>query len=347
MPLPSPGELRERHPATARAAWTTARARAAIRGALHGSDGERRLVVVVGPCSLHDPTAALEYAKRLSELAEATSDALVIAMRTYLDKPRTTVGWKGLIRDPQLDGSFDLAGGLGLARELLVKIADLGLPCATELLDPLAVPYIADLLSWAAVGARTAESQTHRELASGLDLPVGFKNSMAGSVEVARDAMIAAREPTSYVGLTASGHVGAIRTRGNPDRHVVLRGGPEPNYGPAGVQQALQLVADQGIARPVMVDCSHGNSGKDHRRQAGAFRSVLEQVAAGEERILGLLLESFLKAGRQELRPGAVLEYGVSITDACVGWPETEQLLQEAAAVVRARAQAPLRRGVG
>ena len=332
--LPAPVELRARLPLPPRAGEQVAAARNAIRDVLHGRDP--RLLVLVGPCSIHDPLSALEYARALAKVARDSADSLVICMRAYFDKPRTTVGWKGLIRDPYLDGSGALEEGLALARRLLVTMAELGLPCAAELLDPLVVPYLHDTLAWGVIGARTSESQTHRELASGLDLPVGFKNGSEGSVRVARDAMVAARAPASYVGVLDDGRVGAVHTHGNPDLHLVLRGGCEPNYGPEHVQAALDLVADQGIARPLLVDCSHGNSKSDHTRQARAFGSVLAQIAAGETGICGLMLESHLKSGRQQLRPGRPLEYGVSITDACIDWPETERLLYEAAAVARA-----------
>ena len=337
-PLPAPGELRQRLPLSVRGGRCVEQARGRIRDLLHGRDGHR-LLIVVGPCSIHDPLAALEYARRLARVQRATADALVLVMRTYYDKPRTTTGWKGLIRDPHLDGSRDTATGLVTARGLLVELLELGVPCGAELLDPLAVPYLEDLLSWSVIGARTAESQTHRELASGVALPVGFKNSTAGDVTVAHQAMTAAREPACFVGMNAQGRPAVMRTSGNPDRHLVLRGGMRPNFAPEHVRSALSLVSDQGLDRPVMVDCSHGNSGKDHRRQADAFRSVLGQVEAGCRGILGLLVESHLHPGRQDLQPGGPLRYGVSITDSCIGWSETEQLLSEAAATVRSRSR--------
>ncbi len=256
-PLPAPAELRARFPVSTRVARLIRTTRDGIRAVLHGYDRER-LVIVVGPCSIHHPVSALEYARALAKLVRNTEDALLIVMRTFLEKPRTTLGWKGLIRDPWLDGSDDLGEGISLARRLLCDISELGVPCATELLDPFSVPYLEDLLSWGVIGARTSESQTHRELASGLDLPVGFKNGMRGDVGIARDAMIAAREPAAVVAIDLDGQARVTRTRGNPDRHLVLRGGTRPNYRPKDVQRARALVADQGIARPIMVDCSHG-----------------------------------------------------------------------------------------
>ncbi len=335
-PLPAPAELRARFPISTRVARLVRTARDGIRAVLHGCD-RARLVMVVGPCSIHDPVSALEYARALAVVARNTEDALLIVMRTYLDKPRTTLGWKGLIRDPWLDGSDDLGEGFSLARRLLCDISELGVPCATELLDPFSVPYLEDLLSWGVIGARTSESQTHRELASGLDLPVGFKNGMRGDLGIARDAMIAAREPAVFVAIDLEGRACVTRTRGNRDCHLVLRGGTRPNHGPKDVRCASELVADQGIARPIMVDCSHGNSGKDPSRQPGVLRVVLAQLADPSAGIMGAMLESHLRPGHQDLRPGRPLAYGISITDGCLGWHETEQLLYEAAAAVRTR----------
>jgi len=320
------------------AAATVRSGRQAIRDVLHGQDS-RRLVVIVGPCSIHDTDAALEYAGRLARVAAATSDTLVIVMRTYFEKPRTTVGWKGLINDPRLDGSCDLSAGLELARRLLLDINGLGVRCASELLDPIVPQYIGDLLSWAAIGARTTESQTHREMASGLSMPVGFKNGTDGGLRVALNAMISARHPHHFLGIDADGAVAVIQTTGNPDRHIVLRGGArDANYGPEAITQAATLIADEAIARPVMVDCSHDNSAKDHARQPAVCRAVVDQVRAGESRIMGVMLESNLKPGRQNWLPDAPLQYGVSITDACIGWEETEVLLYELADAVPLRA---------
>jgi 3-deoxy-7-phosphoheptulonate synthase len=332
-PLIPPREVKAMLPASASAAEVVLRARQAIRDVLHGRD-RRRLVVIVGPCSLHDPDAALDYAERLRGATAGCEDELVVLMRTYFEKPRTTVGWKGLINDPHLDGSCDIAEGLVRARRLLLRINALGLPCATELLDPVIPQYTADLLSWAAIGARTTESQTHREMASGLSMPVGFKNGTDGSLQIALDAMISASHPHSFLGINRDGLTSVIKTRGNPDRHLVLRGGGgRPNYGAARVAQAARAVA--GIARAVLVDCSHDNSGKDHTRQGPICREVLAQFRGGQDSLMGLLIESNLRPGRQPWGRAPTLEYGVSITDACIGWEETETLLGEIAATVR------------
>ncbi len=330
-PLPSPDELRTRLPRGSGAGAVVKDARRSIADVLHGRDPVR-LVVIAGPCSLHDSEAALLYAERLKAVARDTSECLVIAMRTYLEKPRTARGWKGLLNDPHMDESCDLAQGLELGRQLLRSINETGLPCASELLDPMTPSYIADLLSWAAIGARTSESPTHREMASGLSMPVGFKNGTDGSLEAARNAMISARHGHSFVGIDAEGRTAIVRSRGNPDRHIVLRGGlAGPNYDAAAVARAAALVANESIARPIMVDCSHDNSGGDPARQADVWRDVVGQFRGGEGRILGLLAESHLEAGRQAWAPGATLSYGVSITDACMGWGETEALLFETA----------------
>ncbi|HUI25279.1 MAG TPA: 3-deoxy-7-phosphoheptulonate synthase [Candidatus Kryptonia bacterium] len=338
MPLTSPTAVKAKLPCSDRVAEVVLHARQAIRDVIHGRD-RNRLVVVVGPCSIHDPAAAMEYAERLVRVAETSRDALVVVMRTYFEKPRTTIGWKGLINDPQLDGSCDIAAGLELARRILLDINALGLPCGYEALDPVTPQYIADLLSWAAIGARTTESQTHRELASGLSMPVGFKNATDGSLEVALNAMISARSPHAFLGINAEGITSVIKTTGNPDRHIVLRGGGgKPNYAPADIARAAALVADEGISRPLMVDCSHDNSRKDHTRQPQVCHEVLNQVRGGQQKIMGLLIESNLQPGKQTWKQGARLAYGVSITDACIGWDDTEALLCEAAEVVRQRA---------
>ncbi len=334
-PLTPPRELKERLPVTERAGSVVLRARAAIRDVIHGRDPDR-LVVVVGPCSIHDREAALEYAGRLARLAEDLEHELVIAMRTYFEKPRTTLGWKGLINDPRLDGSCDVAAGLWLARDLLLEINELGLPCATEYLDPFTPQYLGDLLCWAAIGARTAESPTHRQLASGLSCPVGIKNPTDGRLEVARNALLAAAHPHTFLGITPEGAAAVVRTAGNPDRHVVLRGGASgPNYDADSVARAVALLADQDLPRAAMVDCSHDNSGKDPARQAAVCRAVLEQVCARNRGVMGLLIESHLEGGRQSWEPGADLAYGVSITDGCIGWDETEDLLRQAAEAVK------------
>jgi 3-deoxy-7-phosphoheptulonate synthase len=332
-PLIPPKQAKAMLPASAAAAEVVLRARRAVRDVLHGRD-PRRLVVIVGPCSLHDPEAALDYAERLRRAAAESEDELVVLMRAYFEKPRTTVGWKGLINDPRLDGSCDIAEGLVLARRLLLRINELGLPCATELLDPVTPQYTADLLSWAAIGARTTESQTHREMASGLSMPVGFKNGTDGGLKVALDAMISASHAHSFLGINRDGLTSVIKTRGNPDRHLVLRGGGgRPNYGAADVAQAAKAAA--GIARGVLVDCSHDNSGKDHTQQGRICREVLAQFRGGQNSLMGLLIESNLRPGRQSWGKAPSLEYGVSITDACIGWEETEALLGEIRETVR------------
>jgi 3-deoxy-7-phosphoheptulonate synthase len=332
-PLPTPRELKARLPLSARAAETVTAAREALRNAIHGRDP--RLVVIAGPCSIHDPEAALEYAERLGALAGELSDRLVIVMRTYFEKPRTTVGWKGLINDPHLDGSCDVTAGLEIARRLLLEINERGVPCASEVLDPFTPQFVADLLAWASIGARTTESQTHRELASGLSMPVGFKNATSGDLEAARNAMIAGAHPHSFLGIDAQGRSAVVSTTGNADCHIVLRGGGgRANHGAADVARALGLVDGLGTARAVMVDCSHDNSSKDHTRQGAVCEEVLAQVRAGERGLLGVMIESHLEPGRQAWKPGAALRRGVSITDACIGWDETAALLRACAAAV-------------
>jgi 3-deoxy-7-phosphoheptulonate synthase len=314
--------------------------RAQIRDILHGRD-RHRLLVVVGPCSIHDPAVAIDYAHRLATVAGQIREDVLVVMRTYFEKPRTSVGWKGLINDPRLDGSCDVPAGLVLARSILLDIARLGLPCATELLDPITPQYIGDLLSWVAIGARTTESQTHREMASGLSMPVGFKNGTDGGLDAAINAMISASHPHSFLGITADGVTAVVRTSGNPDRHLVLRGGAgAPNYEPAAIERAARLVAPLNGERAILVDCSHDNSRKDPTRQAEVFRAVLEQFRCGRKAIMGMMLESNLRAGSQKWVSGEKLAYGVSITDGCIGWEETESLLREAAgAIGRARSR--------
>ena len=333
-PLTSPNSMKRELPLDPAAAAVVRRARRGIRDIIHGRD-THRLVMVVGPCSIHDLAAAREYAHRLKPLAEDLSQHLLIVMRTYFEKPRTTVGWKGLINDPHLDGSCDIATGLELARRLLLEINQLGLPCGYEGLDPVTPQYIGDLISWAAIGARTTESQTHREMASGLSMPVGFKNATNGSLEVALHAMISARHPHSFLGINSDGLTSVIKTSGNPDRHVILRGGGgRTNYAAEDIAAATELVHEEGIIRPVMVDCSHGNSRKEYARQIPVAEEVLREFAAGRPAVMGLMLESNLRPGAQGWKPGASLEYGVSITDACIGWDETAELLREASSIV-------------
>jgi len=340
MPLISPRAVKAAQPLTQKAADVVLETRRAIRDILHGRDRER-LLVVIGPCSIHDPDAALEYARRLAPVAEANRDRLVVVMRAYFEKPRTTVGWKGLINDPHLDGSCDIAAGLQLARKILLQINELGLPCGGEVLDPITPQYISDLLSWASIGARTIESQTHREMASGLSMPIGFKNSTEGGLEVALHAMISARHPHTFLGISADGATATIKTGGNPDRHVVLRGGGSgPNYSAADVARAVEIVAGEGLARPVMIDCSHGNSRKDYTRQPAVCREVLTHLGESKGAVMGLVIESNLNPGRQDWDAGTALRYGVSITDACIGWEDTETLLGEIAAAARTKTAA-------
>ena len=330
-PLPTPAELKTAYPITAAATRVVLRARTAIREVLHGRD-TRRQVVVVGPCSLHDPEAALEYAKRLVPLARELDDELIVLMRTYFEKPRTTIGWKGLVNDPHLDGSCRVDEGLALARSLLIEINGLGLPCATEFLDPVSPQYLADAVSWAAIGARTVESQTHREMASGLSMPVGFKNGTDGSHSVAIDAMVAASHPHSFLGIQSDGTAAVVNTSGNPDTHVVLRGGGgTTNFDRESVDAIAAAIGKRGV----MVDCSHGNSQKDPARQAEVLRELAAQVRSGSKGLLGTMIESHIEEGRQDWKPGNTLRYGVSITDACIGFEETDGLLRELAASVR------------
>ncbi len=336
-PLPSPREIKTKLPITDQAAALVVETRKAIRNILHGQDRER-LLVIVGPCSIHDPEAAYEYAAKLKPVANALRDQLLIVMRTYFEKPRTTVGWKGLINDPHLDGTCDIATGMELARTILLKINQSGMPCATELLDPISPQYVADLISWTAIGARTTESQTHREIASGVSMPVGFKNGTEGSLQVAVNAMTSARAPHHFLGINAEGQTSIIKTAGNPDRHIVLRGGGgKTNYDAEHVAKAEAAVAGEGIARPVMIDCSHDNSNKDHNRQGLVARDVIKQFREGRQSIMGLMIESNLNPGKQTWKQGISLTHGVSITDACLGWDETEALLNELANTISAK----------
>jgi len=332
QPLPSPAVLRQRLPLSDALAARVHDDRNAIRAVLDGRDP--RLLVVVGPCSLHDPVAALEYAERLAALAPELSDQLLLVMRAYVEKPRTTIGWKGLLYDPHLDGRGDMAEGLRLSRRLMLDILEAGLPLATELLQPMAASYFDDLLGWAAIGARTSELQIHRELVSGLDLPVGFKNGTDGSLTIACDAMRSAAHPHRHFGIDALGHPALLETHGNPDTHLVLRGGHRgPNHDAASVAQARAALAKQGIAARLVVDCSHANSGKDPLRQPAVLAEVIEQRLAGDVSLRGVMLESNLFDGCQPL--SGELRYGVSITDGCLGWIGTERLLRETAEALR------------
>ncbi len=330
-PLPAPRNIQERLPLSQETGQMVLHARQAIRNILHGHD-THRLIVIIGPCSIHDPEAAIQYAEQLKRVNDRVCDHLLIIARTYFEKPRTTVGWKGLINDPKLDGSCDIGKGFELARSILLQINQLGMPCATEFLDPVTPQYISDLISWAAIGARTTESQTHREMASGLSMPVGLKNGTDGGLQVALNAMIAARHPQSFIGINADGLTSIIKTNGNPDRHLVLRGGGgRVNYNPEDISEAVQSLTKEDIPRPILVDCSHGNSEKDHTRQVPVARSVVSQFTEGQNAIMGLLIESNLKSGNQKWEAGKSLERGVSITDACIGWDDTEHLLDEMA----------------
>ncbi len=327
--LITPAQIKSEFPANSTQLRLVSDARASARAILSGEDD--RMLVIVGPCSIHDPVSALEYAKRLAALSLEVSDRLFIVMRVYFEKPRTTVGWKGLINDPHLDESFDISAGLSLARKLLLDILDLGLPAATEFLDPIVPQYIADLISWAAIGARTTESQTHREMASGLSMPVGFKNATDGSVQTAIDAMGSSRTTHSFLGIDQEGATSIIKTAGNPDSHVVLRGGRNgPNFSPGDVQAAREALRKAGLNPALMVDCSHANSGKDPKRQPEVWRSLNEQRAQGASGLMGAMLESHIHYGAQPLGSDlSKLRYGVSITDACMDWETTATLLRD------------------
>ncbi len=305
---------------------------------LHGMDD--RLLVIVGPCSIHDPKAAVEYAKRLAHLKAHVQQDLFIVMRVYFEKPRTTVGWKGLINDPHLDNSFRINDGLKIARELLLQINQLGLACATEFLDVISPQYIGDLVAWGAIGARTTESQVHRELASGLSCPVGFKNGTDGNIKIAIDAIKAASQPHHFLSVTKSGHSAIVATRGNEDCHVILRGGKQPNYDASSIESTAQELAKSNVLARIMVDASHGNSLKQHQNQALVCRDLAKQISAGDERIIGVMIESNLVEGRQNHHVGqdlSELTYGQSITDACIDWPSTENVLMELAQAVQNR----------
>jgi 3-deoxy-7-phosphoheptulonate synthase len=325
-PLISPRTLKTEQPMTEAANETILRTREIVKQILRGDDP--RLMVVVGPCSIHDERAAVDYAQRLRRLAERVQDQLFVLMRVYFEKPRTTLGWKGLINDPRLDDSFAVSEGLRIARRLLLTIAEMGLPTATEMLEPITPQYIADLVTWSAIGARTTESPTHRQMASGLSMPVGFKNGTDGEITTAIDALVASRSPHNFLGIDPDGHTCLVHTTGNPFGHLILRGGRGgPNYAPEHVANAAAMLAERGLAPRFMIDCSHANSYKDYRRQAEVWNNVLEQRISGSEAIIGMMLEGNLKPGNQKLVDPAKLEYGVSITDGCLGWEETEELL--------------------
>ncbi len=309
-------------------------ARQTISDIIHRKD--HRLLVVCGPCSIHDIDAAMEYADRLNNLRDELKDSLYIVMRVYFEKPRTTVGWKGLINDPHLDGSFNIEEGLHTARKLLINLAEMELPVATEALDPISPQYLAELVSWSAIGARTTESQTHREMASGLSMPVGFKNGTAGSLNTAINALKASRSSHSFMGINRDGQVAAITTDGNPDGHVILRGGAQPNYDSVNVAISEKALQEAGLNDALMIDCSHGNSNKDYTRQPLVVNDVMHQIQDGNQSIIGIMLESHLNEGNQSSDlPVDQMQYGVSITDACINWESTEELLRKLAAKLK------------
>ncbi|MDO5090656.1 MAG: 3-deoxy-7-phosphoheptulonate synthase [Cardiobacteriaceae bacterium] len=333
--LLTPRELIAAHPLTDAAHRTIADGRRTVENILDRKDS--RILLVVGPCSIHDPAAALEYAQKLKALAEKVSDTFFIVMRVYFEKPRTTVGWKGLINDPDLNDSFDVEKGLHIARKLLIDINEMGLPVGTEALDPISPQYLGDLISWTAIGARTTESQTHREMSSGLSTAVGFKNGTDGGLDVAINAIESAARPHSFLGIDSDGMTAITRTRGNPYGHVVLRGGNRaPNYDSVNIALAEEALAARGLTANLIVDCSHANSSKDPERQPLVFKNVIEQIAHGSRSIIGLMLESHLKGGNQSLGEDlSKLVYGQSITDGCIGWETTESLILESAALLK------------
>lgn len=330
-----PVALLEKFPATEKAAATVAASRLAIHKILKNEDD--RLLVIIGPCSIHDVDAAKEYASRLLTLRESLSGELEIVMRVYFEKPRTTVGWKGLINDPMMDGSFQINDGLRIARKLLLEINDTGLPAAGEFLDMITPQYLADLMSWGAIGARTTESQVHRELASGLSCPVGFKNGTDGTIKVAIDAINAAGSPHCFLSVTKYGHSAIVETSGNSDCHIILRGGKEPNYSAQHVSAVKAGLEKAGLPAQVMIDFSHANSSKQFQRQMVVADDVAQQISGGEQSIIGVMIESHLVEGNQSLESGEPLVYGKSVTDACIGWEDTEKVLQQLAAAVKAR----------
>src|SRR3954469_7506882 len=333
--LSPPEQVLREIPASEEMAASVFAARQAIHRILVGAD--ERMLVVIGPCSIHDPRSAIEYAKRLKAEAARVSANLLVVMRVYFEKPRTTVGWKGLINDPHLDGSFAINEGLRLARRLLAALTMLGVPCATEFLDTITPQYTADLIAWGAIGARTTESQVHRELASGLSSPVGFKNGTDGNVRIAVDAIRAATSPHHFLSVTKSGRSAIVSTNGNEDCHLILRGGKAPNYDAASVESACKELGQAGLAARVMIDCSHANARKQHKLQMDVARDVGAQVAGGDDRIVALMVESNLQEGRQDLVPGKPLEYGRSITDPCLGWDDSIALLDRLADAVEPR----------
>jgi 3-deoxy-7-phosphoheptulonate synthase len=334
-PIIAPADLRQVFPISAAGSEFVSASREQIKNILH--DKDPRLMVVVGPCSIHDPKAALDYAGRLAKLARQVSDQLFLVMRVYFEKPRTTIGWKGLINDPDMDGSHLISKGLGIARNLLCRMTELNLPVATEMLDPITPEYLADLLSWGAIGARTTESQTHRELASGLSFPIGFKNGTDGNLQIAIDAMIAALHSHSFLGINREGLTSIIQTTGNPDVQIVLRGGKKPNCSPEDIKKTEELMEKNKLFPTIMVDCSHGNSEKNHEKQPLVLHNVINQIVAGNRSISGVMIESFIEGGNQPIpKDLSQLKYGLSITDKCIDWKTTERILIEAHARLKA-----------
>ncbi len=336
-PLISPTELKSKYPSTEYTEQLVSETREAVRKILKRDD--KRLIAVVGPCSIHDSKAALEYAERLKKLSSQIEDQFLLIMRVYFEKPRTTVGWRGLILDPDMDGSDNIAKGLEIARKLLKEISEMGVPIGSEMLDPIVPQYISDFLSWAAIGARTTESQVHRSLASGLSMPVGFKNGTSGSLQLAVNAMKASSHPASFIGIDQDGRSSIFRTTGNSSCHIILRGGDNgPNYYEEDVEEAVELMKDSGMYSSLIIDCSHANSGKRYTRQRRVFRSVIDQILYGQTNVGGIMMESNLFEGNQKMNGDiSSLKYGVSITDACIGWDETEELLVSAAELLRKR----------
>ncbi len=328
-PIIAPTDLRQVFPLSDAGSEFVSTSREHIKNILHGKDP--RLMVVVGPCSIHDPKSAIDYAERLARLSRDVSDQLFLVMRVYFEKPRTTVGWKGLINDPDMNGTHLISKGLGIARSLLSKTTELKLPVATEMLDPITPEYLADMLCWGAIGARTTESQTHRELASGLSFPIGFKNSTDGNLQIAIDAMISARHPHSFLGINREGLTSIIQTTGNPDVQIVLRGGKKPNYFPEDIQKTVELMKKYDLFPAIMVDCSHANSEKNHEKQPQVLENVIGQIVSGNRSISGVMIESFIEGGNQPIpKDLSQLKYGVSITDKCIDWNTTERILREA-----------------
>ncbi len=330
VPLSPPSEYLAEHPISSDIEKLVVESRQEITAIIDGQDD--RLLVITGPCSIHDERAGIEYATRLTALAEELKDRLMVVMRVYFEKPRTTVGWKGLINDPNLDGSCNIPSGLSRARKFLIDVAELGLPTATEFLDPFTPQYVSDVVSWGAIGARTAESQTHRQMASGLSMPIGFKNGTGGSIQLAIDGVIAAKVPHAFLGIDDAGAAAVVQTNGNHACHIVLRGGAQgPNYSAEHVKDAQSKLENSGIEPRLVIDCSHANCDKDHTKQPIAFRDVLQQRVRGNDGIIGIMMESHLNAGSQSLNGGPeTLKYGVSITDPCIDWKTTEELLREA-----------------